>query len=129
MTARRHLSIPGEYANVARALYLAGVGHLAHAAHTMAITPEDATQTIREILGAQTMIAFRGYRGRARKGHPYRVTMPAASGARPDGAPHLRLGIVLHECAHVIAWSRYGWSIAPHGREFCDTFAELLRRY
>lgn len=119
--------IPGEYIAVSRALWRLDVGHLAWAAHTMPVSPDEAAGLLRHLCGP-IVVTFRGYRGRARRDGSC-VTMPSVAGVRPDGAPYLRLGIVLHEAAHVLAFRRYGRRIAPHGREFCETLAQLLREY
>ena len=124
--------IPGEYIQVSRLLRQAGMGPQAVAAHATPITREFAI-VLTELITGITPI-FRGYRGRANKpnsrhvrGH---ISLPAPSGVRYDGVPYLRLGIVLHECAHILAWrSSVGTKIRPHGEKFCETLAELLRVY
>lgn len=129
---RSSLRIPGEYAGVSRMLYRLGVGAEAHAAHMMPITPSEAQDVIKRFCPL-TKVTFAGVRGRAARSGAH-VTMPrAAQGeTRHDGAPLLRLGIALHECAHVIAYAqarRAGRTIQPHGRAFCETFAQLLREF
>jgi hypothetical protein len=121
------MKIAGEYAGVSRELWRRGVGALAVSAHAMEVTPDEAQDIIKRLV-PKAAIAFRGYRGRAKRS-ANRVTMPARGGVRTDGVPHLRLGIVLHECAHLLAWEKYGRGIRPHGEEFCIVFARLLREF
>jgi len=123
----REITIPGEYVGVSKELYRRGVGHLAHAAHMLPITPDEAQQIVSDLLGSNVSVKFRGYRGRALRSGK-RVTLPAASGVRSDGAPYLRLGIVLHEVAHILTFRKHPHS-APHGEHFCYQFAKLLREF
>ena len=119
------IKIPGEYIEVSRTLYALGVGAEATAAHAMGISAVEAQSIVTRLCGIDP--SFRGYRGRAKKRGA--VTLPAAQGSRSDGVPHLRLGIVIHECAHILAWREHGPRIRPHGAEFCATFAKLLKEF
>lgn len=124
------LKIPGEYAQVSKHLYALGVGHEAHAAHQIPVTPRDAQEIISRFCGTDTLVAYRGRRGRA-NWRRNTITLPAAAGTWPTApsVPYLRLGIVLHEVAHILARRKHGRGIKPHGTEFCRTFANLLREY
>lgn len=68
-------------------------------------------------------LRFRGRRGRAgyRRGQ-YRISLPIESGATYG---KLRVGVVIHEAAHVVARVRHGMRM-KHGPEFCAVLRELL---
>ena len=124
------MKIPGEYIGVSRRLWQLDVGDLATAAHTMPITPTEAQDLIRQLCGPLP-VTFRGYRGRAyrpRGLRQSRITIPSAAGVGPDGVPHLRLGIVFHECAHILTYREWPGA-SPHGERFCQTLARLLREF
>jgi len=42
--------------------------------------------------------------------------------------PEERADTLAHECAHVLAWTRHGTDIAPHGREWLRIFRSLTSR-
>jgi hypothetical protein len=125
------MKIAGEYIGVSRELWRRGVGHLATAAHQMPVTPDEAQSLIRQYCPTAFFSGFRGNRGRAYRPsglRAARITLPAARGNRSDGVPFLRLGIVLHEIAHIRTYRNYR-RVPPHGEEFCIEFAKLLKEF
>jgi hypothetical protein len=119
------VKIPGEYVGVSRTFkreWPNGYVQLQRA-HATPITRDAAAALVEQIVPGAAVV-FRGKKGKANR-DAHRVTLPAREGLRTDGAPYLRLGIVLHECAHMLC-SSYA---TPHGSMFCRTLFGLVKRH
>jgi hypothetical protein len=140
MTARECRRL-GEYPTIVRWAMAYGCYATLRRAHETPITQREAVRLIYAFRRQPIDIAFRGKRGRAsqpnanmeRRTAEYRITLPPEPG-RCWG--NLRVGIVLHELAHVIDHERRrstaGWPSKVrhnHGAGFRNRFAELLKAW
>ncbi len=102
---------------------------VAYCAHQEPIRPPDAQELIWALCG-RISVKFGGDVGWAFTTEDSEtISIPERQDRRPDGVPYSRVGVVLHECAHVLAERQYGPDIEPHGLEFCETFGEILFAY
>lgn len=126
------LIIPGEYNEVAKFFISIHRGEELRMLHATPISKAAAIALCFRMTGL--IPAFRGGRGRA---NHKRISLPNVSPGilRPDGVPYLRLGVVLHECAHTLdirelvagRIERKTWK--PHGITFKLKFLELIKSY
>lgn len=116
------MRIPGEYVGVSRTFYREwpNLYKLLMELHATPINRYQAEALVYQLVPSVTRLTFRGYRGRWTTGN--RITLPARPGVRWDGIPYLRVGIVLHECAHALSDHR-------HGIKFCQALAALVKQY
>lgn len=123
---KRTAQIPGEYQRVSE--WSTQYFRLSQA-HSTPITRENAYELIKKLALRYSIknllvewIAgrFKG-RGGKKKGRPF-VQLPTEAGS---GVGYLRVGLVLHEFAHVIRETSANPGM-PHGREFVATLDKLL---
>lgn len=120
-----------EYRAIVRWFDAAGLYPLLERAHTTEITREAARDLV-ESHGIECRIGIRTKRGRAyrpNRHHGYAVTLPFDPGV---GFRRLRVGLVLHEIAHVIDHRKRAAIYTTrqnmnHGLGFRLRFAELLK--
>jgi hypothetical protein len=121
--------IAGEYKRVAR---LSNEKDLMIKAHQTPCTQQEAESIIRRYADAYDLkipyIKFKPYHnGRATKQSG--IILPA-NGDNIEVSPYgkLRIGIVLHELAHIFCKQKISFSY-KHDRDFVDTFDTLLYKY
>lgn len=126
-----------EYRALVRHFDAAGMFDTLERAHTTPITREAARDLV-ESYGIECRIGIRTKRGRAyvptKRNRRYAVTLPFDPGA---GFRRLRVGLVLHEIAHVLDHRKRfasGWNAnrrvrMNHGIGFRARFSELLKAW
>lgn len=125
--------IPGEYKQVSRMLYWSGHYDLCKKAHSTPISRSEADQLTLKLIGK--LPRYHGKRGWAHS-KTLTITLPFHGyhdrQVRADGVIYLRLGLVLHECAHIMVYKKYhanGRRVFGHGKEYCEEFGKLLCDY
>lgn len=106
-----------EYVTVLEQLAFTGDLGRCVRSHLTPISEADARKLVASI-SPTLPVRFGSSTGRAYP-KPYRISLPRERNGR------LRVGVVLHEIAHIIEHQMY--RTMKHGRDFCSSFSVLLR--